>query len=475
MLWIGLYFPELPLEVFVQAGPPDTPLAVVGRGRKGEQVLRCNALARAAGIHPGQRLQSALALDAMLQVRRRDRAREQKVLYELAFWALQFSPRISFEPSLLLFEIGASLRLFNGLESVLERIRRESPQLGHELSWGVAPTPMAAALLAREAPSRQVLDERELRVALDRIPLERLTRDREIRRLVRDIGLSTLGECLALPRPELARRAGPVLLQLFDRLLGRAPDPRETWRPPAHFEQMLELPAEIVHHAALVFPARRLLLSLCGFLRGRGAATQRLDWSLRHRDDQPDSRFRLGLLRPGRDPEQLLELFRERIERVRLEAPVTGLGLRVEDCLPHAERNAGLFDPGSERDDGLLERLGSRLGPRRVRGLEMRADHRPERSVALCPPGQGRAGVPPAGELPVWLLSEPHPLTVAQGVPCYGGPLRLQGGLRRIESGWWDGVDVARDYHRAVSRAGERLWIFRDRRSGQWFLHGLFD
>lgn len=475
MLWIGLYFPELPLEVFAQGCPPGTPLAVVGRSPKGEQVLRCNARAHAAGIHPGQRLQSALALDAALQVHRRDRARERQALHGLALWVLQFSPRISFEPSLILFEIGASLRLFGGLDRVLERIDRESPQLGYELHWGVAPTPMAAALLARETPSQQVLEMQGLRAQLEGIPLERLTRDRAIRDLVRDIGLSTLGECLALPRPELARRTGPVLLQHFDRLLGRTPDPRETWQPPAYFAQMLELPAEIVHHAALVFPARRLLLSLCGFLRGRGAATQCLDWSLRHRDERPDQHFRQGLLRPGRDPEQLLELFRERIERVRLEAPVIGLGLQVKDCLAYAELSAGLFAPDNERDDGLLERLGSRLGPQRVCGLGMQADHRPEQSVALCPPGQGRVGTPPAGELPVWLLPEPQPLTVNQGTPHYGGPLRLQGMPRRIESGWWDGRDITRDYYRALSRAGERLWVFRDRRSGEWFLHGLFD
>jgi len=52
--------------------------------------------------------------------------------------------------------------------------------------------------------------------------------------------------------------------------------------------------------------------------------------------------------------------------------------------------------------------------------------------------------------------------------------LQLRSLPRRIESGWWDGFDIARDYFVALSAAGERLWVFRDRRSGRWFLHGLF-
>jgi len=45
----------------------------------------------------------------------------------------------------------------------------------------------------------------------------------------------------------------------------------------------------------------------------------------------------------------------------------------------------------------------------------------------------------------------------------------------RIESGWWDGADVARDYHTAERADGLTCWIYRDLRSpGQWYLHGIF-
>jgi len=129
-------------------------------------------------------------------------------------------------------------------------------------------------------------------------------------------------------------------------------------------------------------------------------------------------------------------------------------------------------------DRVLLERLANRLGQRHVRGLRCLADHRPERAWRLCAPGEDIASaavaVPPATVQPPWLLPEPRPLQARQGVPQYGGALQLQGLPERIEAGWWDGGDVTRDYFIARSPAGERLWVFRDRRGGGWYLHGLF-
>jgi protein ImuB len=50
----------------------------------------------------------------------------------------------------------------------------------------------------------------------------------------------------------------------------------------------------------------------------------------------------------------------------------------------------------------------------------------------------------------------------------------LKGGMERIESGWWDGRDADRDYYVAQDRHGARLWVYCERASGEWFVHGLF-
>ena len=53
-------------------------------------------------------------------------------------------------------------------------------------------------------------------------------------------------------------------------------------------------------------------------------------------------------------------------------------------------------------------------------------------------------------------------------------PQELLAGPERIESGWWDGADIARDYYLARGAAGAHWWVYRDLRSGAWHLHGLW-
>jgi protein ImuB len=74
---------------------------------------------------------------------------------------------------------------------------------------------------------------------------------------------------------------------------------------------------------------------------------------------------------------------------------------------------------------------------------------------------------------PVWLLDEPVLLSAGlqQGS---GKGLILEQGPERIESGWWDGKDVVRDYYIARRVHGAKCWIFQERQTRCWYLHGLF-
>jgi protein ImuB len=47
-------------------------------------------------------------------------------------------------------------------------------------------------------------------------------------------------------------------------------------------------------------------------------------------------------------------------------------------------------------------------------------------------------------------------------------------GPERIETLWWRGPSVRRDYYRIATAAGSQHWIFRRLDDGQWFLHGIF-
>jgi protein ImuB len=70
---------------------------------------------------------------------------------------------------------------------------------------------------------------------------------------------------------------------------------------------------------------------------------------------------------------------------------------------------------------------------------------------------------------PLWLLPRARPL----GVDLASAQLSLLSGPERIESGWWDGGEIGRDYFVGSDAQGGELWLYRDR-GGQWFVHGIF-
>jgi protein ImuB len=94
----------------------------------------------------------------------------------------------------------------------------------------------------------------------------------------------------------------------------------------------------------------------------------------------------------------------------------------------------------------------------------------------------------PAAELPprpLRLLRRPIPLAVVSIAPD-GPPLRFTWqarehrvadarGPERIETGWWRGRPIGRDYYRVLTAAGACFWLFRRLRDAKWFLHGAFE
>lgn len=489
-LWLALVFPELPLAALGRAGPDAPPRAVsVHQGRR-PSLLAVDRAARAAGVARGMGVAAATALCPALHVGRHDPQAEEAALQGLAAWACGYSSRVSLQPPRgLLLEIGASLRLFGGLGPLLQRLRADLHVMAQAAVRAVAPTPEAAWLLARAGGHAPVVAPGRLAGALRPIPVACLELPPAAAQDLEAMGVRTVGECMRLPRDGLGLRLGPELVQRLDRMLGRRPDPRPCWTPPPRFERRLELAGESADRGLLIAAAGQLCLELAGFLCARGCGATAIEIQLAHRG-VPATRLSLELVSACRDPHHLQALLAERLERIAIEREVLYLAMRVQRLLPLAPMTADLHAGAGREPPGdtlrgaelLVERLGARLGRDAVRALAARADHRPERASAEPPWHLAAAGprspreqaqhpVVPAG-MPLWLLPRPRPLG---GGAAPDGPLTLEHGPRRIESGWWDGGDVARDYYVARSSRGTRYWIFRERREPRrWFVHGLF-
>lgn len=465
MLWLALHFHSLSLEVFTRGAAVADPLAVVEKqgGRTG--VIACNEAAAACGVHAGMAASAAQALADSLVVRRRDPEAERMSLEGLAVWAGRFTPSVSLAPpDGLLLEIGTCLSLHRGLANLLKLARRGVADMGCAATMACAPTAHGAWLLAKAGVEKAVRDPARLEKRLAALPLALLGQPPVVIEGLERIGASTLGDCLRLPRDGIARRFGQALVDELDLALGRLPEARAFFVPPASFERSLELPAPVHDAEALQFAVRRLLPELEGFLVQRQAGVAALELVCRH-ERRDATVLKLGFAKPTRDASRMQLLLRETLGRTRLDAPVHTIALRAPLVLPLAESNTDLFQKTREADgDLLLERLRIRLGKDAVHGVETVADHRPERAWR---PAQGPQRAAEANRhRPLWLL--PRPL------PCRDGGIKLTSGPERIESGWWDGGDVARDYYVAEDRNGARLWVYCDRVSGEWYVHGVF-
>lgn len=456
--------------------PSPEPCAVGERQR----ILVCDAKAGARGLRSGMPVAAALALAPGLRLRERDAAAETEALLGIAAWAMQCTPSVALDfPDLVLLEVSGSLKLFGSLGEIEARLRHGLAAMGYSARLAAAPTARAASWFARAGKHCLIADAALLEGELCALPLSVL-QCAEYEALS-SIGAERIGDLLALPRDGMARRFGQGLLDALDQARGRLPDPRSAFVLPEKFCAAIELPAEATQAEALLFAAKRLLAQLEGFLAARAAGTRRLLLCFAHRA-APATRIELGMVSTCREAAHFALLLRERLQQTALAEPVRAIALEVHAIEPLEPSSRNLFSD-TLREAGnwprLIERLRSRLGAAAVQGIGVCADHRPERASV---PLDRASAEPGAAQLaldfnlrPFWLLERPQALEEKESVPCHHGPLKLLAGPERIESGWWDGADVARDYF--IARAGDEalLWIYRERSpAGAWYLHGIF-
>jgi protein ImuB len=478
-LWLALYLPALPLEALCRCGNRNDPVVVIGGDSARSEVIVADDEARAAGVRAGMPFTAACALVPAIRALKRDEAEEAAALEGLALWSRQFTAFVSLEYHGLLLEIGGSLKLFGGLDTLCARIDKGVRALGYSALMGVAPTPLAAWLLARAGIDDPLLSAALLSGGLASVPVDCLDLDPQALEDLRRMGVRSFGDCCRLPRDGLARRISPQLVELLDRALGRRPDPRRSYVPPLVFERCIHPPFELRDAGALLTAAKLLLTELHGFLSARAGGVQNLEVHLGHRR-VPATRLTLSLATPARDPAQLLGLLEARMSRISLVEPVVYLGVRATKILPLAPDNRDLYEPlsASGREwKTLLAQLEARLSAENVHAFSVHADYRPERAWKREGFKQKRGDDPffnPLSPLPLWLLDRPKPLKTVAGAPCWRQPLLLHQGPQRIESGWWDRAPIARDYYVAADSANARFWIFQDLRTPRrWYLHGV--
>ena len=244
----------------------------------------------------------------------------------------------------------------------------------------------------------------------------------------------------------------------------------------------------------------------------------------------------LGLYRPTTDLEHLSELFHLQWDQLGRVDEVYSLRIEFTQTAVLQRNQLSLFDSQRKLQKGycwqmadsadripptrlvrLIDRLSSRLGKQQVLHDKLKPEALPEYGFQLEPMENlniqrwcrqvlaNKKNAPlvtasvsgqspktgwllkqrkPADCLPIWYWKEP--LEIQCQTSLYENrPLKMlhkgrwrritrYWGPERIESGWWRGRAIRRDYYRVELNTGRRFWLYRVLPGGRWFLQGNF-
>jgi protein ImuB len=465
-------------------------------------------------------LADARAMLPTLVVAEADANAEAELLAAIADWCRRFTPLAALDaPDGVFLDVSGAAHLFGGEKALLGKVVAALSAQGFATRAALAPNPALAWALARFADIELVpphIPERSLHKLAADLPIAALRVNAETIAALAQAGLRRIGDLLMRPRAPIAARFGAHIVARLDAILGVRGDP---------LSPRFETPAYLVERRFAEGIARRediestiagLAHELCALLERHDEGAREIDVSL-FRVDGVVKHLTAGTSRPLRDPKLITRLFRERIEAAGEEGLDTGYGfdvvrlaaIKVEHAsMPQSALAIGM--EGSDKDHSadladLIDRLGARLGLRRVLRFEQNETHIPEFAVAAVPAAQTRgrrvANAKQNGPIananllpsrPLKLLEPPEPIDAIAAVPD-SPPAKFRWrrvwhdisaieGPERIAPEWWkhEKAALTRDYFRAEDSSGQRFWLFREglyateAEHPRWFLHGLF-
>jgi hypothetical protein len=323
------------------------------------------------------------------------------------------------------------------------------------------------------------------------------------------LGFRTLGDLSRFTMNSLQERWGQAGETLWRRL--NAQD-RQVISPllptePLQDYQYFDFPVSLV--SLILRQAEKSIDFLFARLQGRRFFAQQLVLILHCEYSSAQHKIVIEPNTPSRDRDLFLTLLEERLDNIgrHLENPIREIELQVVPS-PEKARQMDFFEPRITDSDkvqtliSLLTQSSLKTGLYRIEPAVLPEDgwrlasspeERDRKSEVSLEPrqfvigerhkdyhGQGLAIAPQPfyssdmmrAPRPTRILKNPLPLSIEELERL---TFLSNSPIERIESAWWENGGNKRDYFFAVSPAGDCLWIFRDSRREEYFLHGYFD
>ena len=387
------------------------------------------------------------------------------------------------------------------------------------------------------SPSITIFEPNEaIGIATYPLPIEALRLEQATVTKLHRLGIRKIGQLVELPRVGLASRFNDQLLRRMDQSLHNQYEPILTLHasPELAIEECLEHPTplrstidsivtEQIHRLTRVLDriGHGVVRLVCRIEMELNAIPIESEIENQSGQPPPVARvFQIGLYQPSNDSEHLLWLLIGQLDAHYAKGPshywARSISVQATLTAPLTWQQSDLFDRHTtiHRDAiaKLVDSLSARMGRTAVVAPAIQRDPQPElayswrpltgwkkdgqtqetkRKLTRAPKrnfAEERGMEPNANEL--WRrpmrLQHPPRLIEMQRVDDLGRPLRMiyhgsplsvvrATGPERIDTGWWQGATQQRDYFRIELSTGTWLWVYRDRRGQEWYLHGEFD
>lgn len=423
------------------------------------------------------------------------------------------SPQVQFRfPSYIFIEIsgsahllGGELKLFGKALEIAEQLVQSYGGL-RKASGAIADSPTSAQALCDwnsgciSVPGQDALSLSPL--PLDSIrSLEGLQiwpRKKQIDNTIQffqSLGMFTLEEASKFSLSSFRERWGQIGVSIWNRLHGKEAQvispfiPRDPLTSYAYFEY----PVSQVE--LLMNQLEQNLTPLFLRLQGLGRFARRIELILHCEYSDHQHQLAVEPVSPTRDRQLFQDLLKNKLEKVSLENPIREMEIKLIDVIEKIQQ-LDFFEPRDTTEDRWRRLISFAKENHCPMGfLQMQASHFPEDSFKLITDKPEKfisqdkltekdqalqvqrtyAKELARSPRPSLLMSDPKVLSNYE-IQNLRFISKLP--IERIESHWWDLTDKEiknRDYYFALSNDGQMMWVFQDRMTTQYYLHGYFD
>ena len=440
--------------------------------------------------------------------------------------AYAFSPLVEERSNgIVVLDIEGCELLFGSTRELAKEISRHAAKLGLKVNVAVAGNPDAAIHAAKKFAGITIIPSGDEAKRLGGLPLKsldaalaRVDADRaaEILETLELWGIRSFHEFAELPEAGVSERLGPEGVRLQKLARGESERPLLLAKPAPGFQRSMELDDPVELLEPLSFILARLLNQLCANLQAHGLAVDELKLRLKLEDKTEHERA-IRLPFPMRESRIFLKLLLLDIESHPPQAGIVAASITCEPTKPRSIQN-GLFQPLAPEPETLeltLARLIRLVGDNNVGSPELIDTHRPDafrikrfsvkrerkrltrrrgdaairridtqssilnpRSIlgfrVFRPPLRAKVESPNGWPARITARAEAG-RTIRGKIVKLAGPWRTSGDWW-AEDGWardeWDVTVAASETSR---EKGTLYRIYRDLRSGGWFVEGIYD